>query len=429
MSLKDYVMRYIYVLLITVFLMGIYSCEEESRFAISGDDKEAPNPPTDFSYKPLIGGVRVYYKIPDDKDILSVNAEYINNVGRKMIFSSSYFTDSLDVMGIADSLEHVLHLYAVDRAGNHSVHVPLTVKSTGSALHEVASSIEVLPAFNSFIVSWKNEFKQYLNVHVDMIFDKAGQRRNIKWVLSSKDEIGKKIIDNVVLSENESLEVNIQIEDEYGNKTQVIKMGDVPIMDDYELPKELWKVPASNDSIAGIPMCFGNAFEAKSTNVIDGIICYGETLNIMHTAGRGRTGKEEDGNAPWNYIIDLGDYYELSRIVTHQRHDNDGIPNDENVRGYYYMGENVKIYNMYFLDDETGEWEYISQHLIPTPTGLSELEFAKQGAAGDMALLYPDVPAFTKPTRWFRYEAISGFGASPSVLSEITLYGKKINNY
>jgi hypothetical protein len=204
-------------------------------------------------------------------------------------------------------------------------------------------------------------------------------------------------------------------------------MGQIEIMNDEILSKEQWRLPNANDSIAGVPICFGDAYECKSLNVIDGIISRGETMNIMHTAGRGRTGRAKDGNAPWNFLVDLGDYYELSRIVTNQRHDFNATPYDPNVRGFYYQGENVNRYNMYFLDDETGEWEYISQHTIPVPSGLSELEFAKKGAAGDMAILYPEKPAFTKSTRWFRYEALGGFGGSPLVLSEITLYGKKAN--
>lgn len=420
-------MKTIYVILSMIFLIGINACQEEKRFEISGDDKEAPGPPEYLSYKPLIGGARIFYNLPADKDILSVNAEYINNSGKKSYFSASYFTDSLDVMGIADTLEHVVNLYAVDRAGNRSTSVPVLVKASESALQNVAKSIKVLPGFNSFIVLWENELGQTVNVYIDMVFNKAGERRDLTWVLTSNKTTNKEIIDNVVLAEDESLTVNIRIGDTYGNLSQDIKMGEIRVMSDEILPKELWRLPNTNDSIAGVPMCFGNAYEFKSINAIDGIISRGEVMNVMHTGGRGRTGKAEDGNAPWNFLIDLGDYYELSRIVTNQRHDLNAVPYDPNVRGIYYTGENVNRYNMYFLDEETGEWEFISQHTIEVPTGLSELEFARLGAAGDMALMYPEVPAFTKPTRWFRYEALTGFGSSPLVLSEITLYGRKAN--
>jgi hypothetical protein len=409
--------------LLTVFV----ACREESRFEIGGQDKEAPAPPEYLAYKPLVGGARIYYNPPRDRDVLSVDAEYRNDAGKKFHFSASYFVDSLDVMGIADTLAHIVDLYSVDRAGNKSSRLPITVNASESALTKAAKSVKVIPSFNSFIVTWDNELKQTINVYVDMVFDKAEQRRELTWVLTSRDVSERQIIDNITLAEGESLSVGIRIGDTYGNMTAGMSMGKVRIMDDEILLKEHWRLPSTNDSIAGIPMCFGDAFECKVSNVIDGIISRGEVMNIMHTASRGRTGNVEDGNAPWNFLIDLGDYYELSRIVTNQRHDLDAVPYDPNVRGYYYQGENVNRYNMYFLNDETGEWEYISQHTILVPVGLSELEFAKTGAAGDMALMYPEAPAFTKPARWFRYEALTGFGSSPLVLSEITLYGKKTN--
>jgi hypothetical protein len=324
--------------------MGINACQEEKRFEISGNDEEAPSPPEYLAYKPLVGGARIFYNLPNDKDILSINAEFVNNNGKKSYFSASYFTDSLDVMGIADTLEHIIHLYAVDRAGNRSSTLPVTVKASESALQKVAKSVKVLASFNSFIVSWDNELKQTVNVYIDMIFDKAGQRRNLTWVLSSKEVTKKEIIDNVVLAQGESLTVNIRIGDTYDNMTHDIEMGEIKVMSDEVLSKDHWQIPNTNDSIAGIPMCFGDAFECKSLNVIDGIVSRGEVMNIMHTDGRGRTGKAEDGNAPWNFLIDLGDYYELSRIVTNQRHDFNATPYDPNVKGYYYQGENVNQY-------------------------------------------------------------------------------------
>src|SRR3546814_19394729 len=83
-------------------------------------------------------------------------------------------------------------------------------------------------------------------------------------------------------------------------------------------------------------MCFGNGLEGRTRYVIDDIIDQGDNLNFMHTHSRGRTGRAEDGNMPWNVIIDLGDYYELSRIITVQRHSG-GLANIS--LGQYYRYE------------------------------------------------------------------------------------------
>jgi len=85
-------------------------------------------------------------------------------------------------------------------------------------------------------------------------------------------------------------------------------------------------------------------------------------------------------------------------------------------------------------EDETGviTWDSISRHKIVFPVGLTEMEYKQLGMAGDMAYFYPDEPQFTKPTRWFRYEALFGFSSNYTStnaisLSEITLYAKKKN--
>src|SRR5699024_982188 len=130
----------------------------------------------------------------------------------------------------------------------------------------------------------------------------------------------------------------------------------------------------------------------------------------------------------WNIFIDLGAKYEISRIVTHQRHSG-GLDNVS--RGQYYQSENVGIYNIYIWKEDSKEWEFITKHKISVPENLSELEIVQAGEAGDMAYMYPDSPRYTKATRWIRYEAVKSFNGNYTLedancLSEITLYGKKV---
>lgn len=87
---------------------------------------------------------------------------------------------------------------------------------------------------------------------------------------------------------------------------------------------------------------------------------------------------------------------------------------------------------MYIWDDGLADWVQVTQHKIPVPVGLSEIEIVKLGEAGDMAYMFPDDPQYTKRTRWFRYEAVKSFNGNYTLedancLSEITLYGKKSN--
>lgn len=418
----------IYTGLFAALLCGILSCEDENR-GVNSDDRTPPGQVTITSQKQLYGGVRFFYEIPDDEDLLSIEAVYTNQHNESFKFAASYFVDSLDVYGFASTEPHTVQVYAVDRAGNRSEPVSVSTTSLEPAFTRVASSIAVKPGFSSFFLDWQNELEQNISVYVDFSYTQNGTARQYSTVFSSNLATDRRFVNDLFLTPDEPVSVSVRVKDQYGNITDPIDKGQISLYEDIEIPKTNWILPNANDSIGGVPMCFGNGLEGRSRYVIDGIIDRGDNLNFMHTQSRGRTGRVADGNMPWNFIIDLGDYYELSRIITVQRHSG-GLANIS--RGQYYQSENVGIYNMYIWDDETQGWELVDQHKIPVPVGLSELEIVKLGEAGDMAYMFPDDPQYTKPTRWFRYEAFKSFNGNYTLdnancLSEITLFGRKSN--
>ncbi len=417
------------ILSLLVGIAVLSSCKEVERFKPNSDDSTPPGKVTLKTYKPLYGGARFYYTLPNDEDLMGVEAIYTNPKGKKFTFAASYFTDSLDVYGFPSTDEYSVQLFAVDRTGNRSEALDVKVNPLEPAFSRVANSLQVKPGFSSFFLDWENELMQNINVYVDFTFPQNGETRTLTSVFSSNLEKDRRFINDLFLNPSEKVDVKVRVEDTYGNITETIDKGQISLYEDNKIEKSAWVLPNPNDSIGGVPMVFGNGYEGRNRYVIDDIIDRGDNLNFMHTNSRGKTGKTADGNMPWNFIIDLGAHYELSRIITVQRHSG-GLANIN--RGQYYRNENVGLYNMYIWDDATNSWEFVSQNKIIVPLGLSELEFVKKGEAGDMAYMYPDEPAYTKPTRWFRYEAVKSFNGNYTLddancLSEITLYGKKSN--
>lgn len=415
-----------------LFLIGaavLTGCKKKERFETQGSDSTPPGKVTLKEYKPLYGGARFFYTVPKDEDLLGVEAVYTKSDGKSFTFMSSYFVDSLDVYGFGSISEYKVQLFAVDRAGNRSDPLDVAVTPLEPAYSRVASTIEAKPGFSSFFLDWSNELEQNINVYVDYEFKLNGENRKLTTVFSSNLPTDRKFINDLVLGTNEKVKVGVRVQDLYGNITETLNKGELTLLEDIEIPKQNWVLPSANDSIGGVPMVFGNGLEGRNSKVIDGMIDKGDNLNFLHTASRGRTGKATDGNMPWNFIIDLGAHYQISRIVTVQRHSG-GIQNVS--RGQYYRYENVGIYRIYVWDETKKEWEFVTENKVIEPRGLTELEFVKKGEAGDMAYMYPDNPQYTKPTRWFRYEAVKGFGGDYTLddancLSEITLFGKKVN--
>ncbi len=416
-----------YLFLFVAFLLIMASCKEEGRHDANSNDKTPPGKVKDITYKPLYGGARFFYTIPNDEDLLNVEAVYTNAQNQSFTFSASYYTDSLDVYGFAETIEYTVQLYAVDRVGNRSEAAEINVVPLKAAYTRVAESMVIKPGFSSFILDWENELKQNINIYVDFSYTQNGTPYEFSQVFSSNLETDRRFIEDLYLTPQDPVNVRVRVEDIYGNITAPVDYGQISLLEDIKIPKADWKLPNPNDSIADVPMCFGNGFEGRLSYVIDDLIDRGDNLNFMHTNSRGRTGHAANGNMPWNFIIDLGDYYELSRIITHQRHSG-GLANIS--QGQYYKYENVGIYRIYILDESTDTWEQITEHKIPVPIGLSEIEIVKLGEAGDMAYMYPNDPQYTKPARWFRYEAYKCFDGNYTMdnalcLSEITLYGRK----
>jgi hypothetical protein len=417
-----------YVCLMAVTLIALQACREEGRFELYSGDTVAPKKPTIIDWEPFFGGAIIYFQPPDDEDLLSINAEYTNVNGRTFRFAASYFTNAITVSCMGSVDPHTVKVYSMDRTGNKSEAVSVVVTPDEPIVQRVASTVSVKPAFGSFMVEWANGLMSDVNVYIDFEFTQNGTQRSITQVFSSSEDSVRVFVENLNLTELEPVSIRARVEDYYDNSSAVVDLGQITLLTDEVLPKAGWSLPDVRTEIGGVPQCFGDAHEGKLRFVIDDIIDEGMIYNYMHTDSRGYNGDVAFGNLPWNILIDLGDYYELSRIITHQRHYAENVME----RGHYYQDENVGIYNMYIWDEDLAQWEFVSQRIIPVPNTGNLVELLQKARAGDFAYLYPDEPKFSKPTRWFRYEAIVGFQADytsllANCLSEITLYGRKSN--
>jgi hypothetical protein len=421
--------------LLTGIVFLLFACSEEKRFDINSDDTIPPAAPVISTYEALNGAVRILYTPPTDVDVISVEARYTRaSDGEVFRFATSYFANSILVPGLSDTVVYNVELYAVDRAGNQSPSVIYPVKPLESAILKVKQTVVLKGGFDAIFAKWDNDLREAVNVFIDYTFTMNGTTRSLTRVFTSSAKQNRYYITDLTLPPDSPVNIKYRISDNYGNFTETVDAGDIYILKDVEVPKldpdrtPYWTLPPANtvplaEYGSNVAQVFGDIFDGRQGRVIDGIIDQDENLNYMMT----------DTPHPWSLIIDLNDYYELSRILTHQRHTLAGGEADRLNRGGYYGQGNIGQYRMYRWDEEGLFWEQISFHKIPMPQGtLSGLEWNKLGRAGDMAYMYPDDPKYTKPTRWFRYEACSGFSDNYSVskggsLSEITLYCKEKN--
>ena len=420
----------------------IFSCEEQGRFMISEGSTVPPDVPVVTGYRPLPGAVTLFYEAPRNEDLLTIDAQYIAANGELVWFSASYFVDSLTVRGFAEEIEYTIEIFATNRAGIRSQMVPITVTPLESALPQVAANIQVKPATRSFLLDWENELMQTLNIFVDFNFTENGVQQSFTRVFSSNREIERQFILDMDIQESTPINVSVWVEDLFGNSTEVIDKGQIFVMQDEDLDhtKPDWFLPLPGFQMGNygndpyLPMATrevtqvdGNNHEGRLRLIHDNIRDHANLINFMHAGSI---------STPWDILIDLGAYYELTRIATWQRRFHGppgaGDPGHHDLGALYDNSENIGRYAMWRWDEETNEWEYLSEHTIPNlrALGFGTLEIVMRHAReGDEAYVLPD-PGYTKPTRWFRYQALAGFGSnyqassSISCLSEISLFGR-----
>jgi hypothetical protein len=419
-----------------LLVVAVFACKEGERYGISSDDKVPPHKPVLDSVIPLDGGARIFYTIPDDRDVISIEASFTATNGKLIKSARSFFAPYLEIFGLSDTLTVThIQLYALDRAGNKSESVDVPVKPLEPAFSKVARTLTVKPAFGALMINWENNLEQSINVFVDFTYSDNGTQRSLRQAFSSLAPTERKFIEDLNLPESEAISVKVTVEDLYGNTSGAIDKGALHLLVDEELDKSKFVLPNAGDYMGGVVMAYGNSWEGRTTNLFDGKIDFiGSALaNIAHFSLKPIINGVNVNAIPWSIFFDLGDRYELSRIRTNQCWTDKSpelmLPTD---RGHFYQGENIGTYEMYYWDGDDlgqiGEWKLINRVTIPMPTAdMSVTDIIRRGAAGDEAFMDPDNPGFTKATRFFRYKSISGFpnAYNGEGLSELTLYGRK----
>lgn len=243
------------IFLLLVFA-GFYSCKEGDRFEISSDDKTPPGVPVLDSVQPLPGGARLFYQLPADRDLASIEASFTATNGKLIKSAVSFLAPHLDVFGFGDTLSHTIQLYALDMAGNKSKSVDVTFFPLEPAYSKVVKTLTVKPAFSALVVDWKNDLQQNITVFVDFTYSDNGTKRSLSQVYSSIKLTERYFIDG--LNPQETVNVKVSVEDLYGNKSEVIDMGELHMLSDEQLDKRKMTLPDPGFLMGGKYMSYGD---------------------------------------------------------------------------------------------------------------------------------------------------------------------------
>lgn len=385
-------MKRIYLFLLLASIL--FSCTEKTLDPTSSSLGK-PGAVTDVAIESAPGGAIVTYRIPNSEDILGVKAVYTLSHGKKHEVTTSFYDNTLNIVGYNDMEEHTADIYVFNRALELSDPVRIKFTPLESALSKVKKSIEIVNDFGGAQFSWINELKS------PIVFE-----------FLAADSLDQMITRRISSSEADTMRQSIRgfqpdprrfaviANDQWGNYIDTIYQTITPLFEE-EIPKDDMSVmKLSNDA------SFTN-WEGMDTYLIDGTI-----ENFGHSA---------NSSLPAPFTLDLGATAKLSRIVMFQRFYSDQFYNWGNPKKF-------EVYVSASKPSQNGDWSSWTKVLdceIIKPSGLpigtstdEDMALAEEGHEFAFPL---DLP----PARYVRVKITTTWGGTTFTHpAEISVFGE-----
>lgn len=172
------------VILIYGCLSGLLlGCNDKIVDWQPGTDSVAPGIITNVQVENLPGAAKITYVLPDDEDLVSVEAVYTID-GKLQRTSASIYTNSLTVYGFGSTDEQTIQLYCVDRSRNYSRAVEVPIKPLTPPVISIFESMKMSPTFGGVALQWDNPTRADVSVWI-LSEDSTGVVKEVETVYTS----------------------------------------------------------------------------------------------------------------------------------------------------------------------------------------------------------------------------------------------------
>ncbi len=368
------------------------------------NDGIKPGIVSDVIVENLPGAAKLTYKLPADKDLQYVMAEYSNNEVDSRKVKTSRYSDTLFLDGFSRAKEYKVKIYAVDKGENISEPVEVTVHPTTPPYLNISSSVNLVDDFGGVTVSFKNENEDKFALVV-LARDNNGEFTPAETFYTSMDSgsFAVRGFDTI------ARDFGVYIKDRWNNISDTVFKTIHPIYEqmldktkfrEYRLPNDQesawgWAMPGLWDGVLGVD---GNGF---------------------HTAQGAQP-------TPHRFTIDLGAVSKLSRFKILKRTASNG--------DYLYNHGDPKIWNMWGVAETPNssgswdDWNLLMRCESIKPSGLplgqisdEDMSFAQGPDGLGEEFVFPiSAPA----VRWVRLEILENWSGTDFFHAhEITFWG------
>jgi hypothetical protein len=387
------------IILFFALSLAFYACKEDQMDPIEGDSS-APGALTNPKVENLPGGAKITYTLPQDPDLLYAEAVYLDAKGIPVKFKSSYYTNNIFVEGFADSLEHEVEIYAVDRSGNRSTGTRVAVQPKTPPYMATLKSIEVKPDFGGISVSFVNETKAQLAIEV-LTPDSSGTLKTAYTFYTQRDRASFSVRGFA----SEPRKFFVQVSDKWKHRSDPKETQLTPIYEQMLDKSKFREVKLPGDART-------DAWGGKMQNIWDGKALGDVDNSAAHTGNTG-TG------VPMYFTFDLGVEAKLSRFNLKMVQDDKHWFNDVSPKKYEVWGTlNPNP------DGSFNGWTKLASVENKKPSGLPVGMITEDdriaGRIGDEVVFASDLPK----VRYIRLRCLDNWsGNTNMVMTEVTFWG------
>jgi hypothetical protein len=395
--------------LIVLLLAVVYGCNEEN-VGQPATDSVAPGILKSLEYEAMPGGARISYQLPTDLDLLYVKAVYTIN-GKEKTATSTLYNKYIDVMGFGNTNPQSITLYSVDRSGNQSEGVNLSIVPGEPPIWSIRESLRIEPTFSGVKLLWDNPTQTDIEVYL-LVEDSVTGKLKLSDFRFSNGVDGKF---SVYGFESTERLFAAYIRDRWDNYSDTLQNVITPFYEE-ELDKSLFRrqILPNDHSIDWPGDLWAYMFDGR----------YNVTQK-WHT---------NQYTYPMCFTVDLGQLVKLSRATLWPRYGDD-------LSGYRV--NNLKYWDVYGIDklpdnylsmgdeywkyDWQKDWQFLGAHEAFKPSGMDNPIITAEDEAYVLKGWSNDFDQDAPPVRYVRYHIKTMWGGGIAFqVCELTFWGLPI---
>lgn len=385
-------------------LLLLGACSKSDKIIQPENTGTKPGILSNISVENTPGGAKITYLLPNNEDMLYVQAIFSSRNGEERTTKASLYTNFVELEGFADTKEYNVTLYAVNRSENRSEPVNVKIHPLPPPIETVFNSLVVKEDFGGINMNFLNEGEDEF-VFSTQIMGPVG-----KLVTYDKLYTKAKTRDYSVRGlAAEPTEFFISVKDKWGNLSDTLKTTLTPIYEEMVSKTNPKWVAMNYPNDSQIPKTSPQPIE----KIWDGVWTTNTSFFI---------GKEPPQNPLPNWFtINMGKQYQLSRMKMYQY----------TLTNYAYTLGNPEVFEIWGSNNPTPDGAWDNWELLMTCTSIKpsgSLGSAKTAEDVAYAAAGEDFafPYGTPPVQYIRFKTNRTWGRADNLLlAELTFWGGK----